>query len=108
MTKEFINRNDEFTSNIALIENQNTALGFVGVPTKELIYFGGKSFSSKCINKSKQINNVKYKSINGICRIIASKNHLNEEPKNYIKNLNSPTKLIQAGSSLKFIKIAKV
>ena len=33
-TKEFINRNDEFTSNLALIDNQKTTLGFVRVPTR--------------------------------------------------------------------------
>ena len=106
-TKEFINRNNEFTSNVALIENNRTTLGFVGIPSKELIYFGGKMFGSKCINKFNQKNKIKYKSKAGICRVIASKSHLNAETKNFIEKINMPIQLIQAGSSLKFIKIAE-
>ncbi len=106
-TKEFINGNDEFTTNLALIENQNTTLGFVGVPSRDLIYYGGKNFGSKCIDKEKKISKIRCKSQIGICRVVASKNHLNEETKKFISNLNVPTKLIQAGSSLKFIKIAE-
>lgn len=105
-TKEFINRNNEFTCNLALIENKKTRLGFVGVPSEELIYYGGKTFGSKCINKFNKISNVKYKSKSGICRVVASKSHLNKETKNFIESINIPTELIQAGSSLKFIKIA--
>ena len=46
-TKEFINRNNEFTCNLALIENNRATLGFVGIPSRELIYYGGKIFGSK-------------------------------------------------------------
>lgn len=106
-TKEFINRNDEFTSNVALIENKKTRLGFVGVPCKELIYYGGKIFGSKSINKFNKISNIKYKSKTGVCRVIASKSHLNENTQDFIKNINIPIELIQAGSSLKFINIAE-
>ena len=106
-TKEFINRNDEFTSNVALIENNKTRLGFVGVPCKELIYYGGKNFGSKSIDKFNKISNLKYHSKNKICRVIASKSHLNNKTKEFIKNIDIPTELIQAGSSLKFIKIAE-
>ena len=106
-TKEFINRNNEFTSNVALIENKKTRLGFVGVPCKELVYYGGKIFGSKSINKFNQVSDIKYKSKNGICRVIASKSHLNEQTKEFIKTINIPTEIIQAGSSLKFIKIAE-
>ena len=60
-TKEFIKKNDEFTCNLALIENNVSKLGFVGVPVKELIYFGGKQFGSKLINKDKIITTVSYK-----------------------------------------------
>ena len=106
-TKEFINRNNEFTSNVALIEKNKTRLGFVGVPSKELIYYGGKDFGSKSIDKFNKISNIKYEGKNEICRVVASKSHLNEQTKDYIENINMPIELIQAGSSLKFIKIAE-
>ncbi len=106
-TKEFINKSDEFTCNLALIENNISTLGFVSIPVKELVYFGGKEFGSKVLNKDKKISEVKYKSKKGICRVVASKNHMNEKTKKYIENFEGNVKLIQAGSSLKFIKIAE-
>ncbi len=39
-TKEFIKRNDEFTVNIALIEEQAPALGVVYAPAIDTLYFG--------------------------------------------------------------------
>jgi 3'(2'), 5'-bisphosphate nucleotidase len=39
-TKEFVNRNGEFTVNIALIEGHRTVLGIVGVPAQQSIYVG--------------------------------------------------------------------
>jgi 3'(2'), 5'-bisphosphate nucleotidase len=37
-TKEFIKKNDEFTVNIALIQNQQPILGVIGVPAKNTVY----------------------------------------------------------------------
>ena len=106
-TKEFIKKNDEFTCNLALIENNITTLGFVSVPVRELIYFGGKGFGSKLINKKKEIAEVEYKKHSGVTRVVASKSHLNEETKKFIDDIKGQVELIQAGSSLKFIRIAE-
>ena len=106
-TKEFIKKNDEFTCNLALVENKVSTLGFVSVPVKELIYYGGKEFGSKLINKNKTITEIKYKKVSGIIRVVASKSHLNKETKEFIKDIKGKIELIQAGSSLKFIKIAE-
>ena len=106
-TKEFIKKNDEFTCNLALIENNISTLGFVSVPVRKLIYFGGKRFGSKLFNKNKAITEVKYKKLSGVTRVVASKSHLNEETKKFINNIQGKVELIQAGSSLKFIKIAE-
>ena len=40
-TKEFVNRRDEFTVNIALIEKDYPVLGLVYLPVKRMLYFGG-------------------------------------------------------------------
>jgi 3'(2'), 5'-bisphosphate nucleotidase len=42
-TKEFVNRNGEFTVNIALIDNQQPVLGIVGVPVRDQVYVGVQS-----------------------------------------------------------------
>ena len=41
-TKEFINKNGEFTINIALIKNNKSVLGVVSVPYKNRIYYAEK------------------------------------------------------------------
>ena len=106
-TKEFIKKNEEFTCNLALIENNVATLGFVSVPVRELIYFGGKRFGSKLVNKNKTIAEIKHKRLSGVTRVVASKSHLNEETKKFINGIQGKVELIQAGSSLKFIKIAE-
>ena len=39
-TKEFVNRNGEFTVNVALIDGHSAVLGVVGVPVQNRIFFG--------------------------------------------------------------------
>mgnify|MGYP000005547917 CR=1 FL=1 len=106
-TKEFIKKNDEFTCNLALVENNVSTLGFVSVPVKGLIYYGGKLHGSKLVSQNKKISEIKYKKNSGICRVVASKSHLNKETTEFINQIEGKVELIQAGSSLKFIKIAE-
>jgi len=107
-TKEFIKRNSEFTCNLALIENNKATLGFVGVPVQESLYVGGLSIASTRENKTGQALTIHWKqSSSGIIRVVASKSHLNEETQQFIANLAGEIELVQAGSSLKFLKIAE-
>lgn len=39
-TKEFIHQRDEFTINLSLIQNNQTILSFIAVPTEQVIYVG--------------------------------------------------------------------
>ncbi|MEP2671039.1 MAG: 3'(2'),5'-bisphosphate nucleotidase CysQ [Cyclobacteriaceae bacterium] len=45
-TKEFIKRNDEFTVNIALIENQQPILGVLAVPVTGVVYYAAKGLGA--------------------------------------------------------------
>ena len=45
-TKEFIKKNDEFTVNIALVENQKPILGVIYAPALNLLYFSEKKIGS--------------------------------------------------------------
>lgn len=49
---------------------------------------------------------IKHESAPNITRVVASKSHLNDETRAFIENLESAVALVQAGSSLKFLKIA--
>ena len=106
-TKEFINRNDEFTCNLALIENHEPTLGFVSVPALELLYYGGPCCDSRRVNRLGEITSLKSMKQSGLTRVVASKSHLNEETQAFIEAIEGEIELVQAGSSLKFLKIAE-
>lgn len=105
-TKEFIKHTGEFTCNVALIENQQPIIGFVTIPAKNEFYFGGKSFGAFLKKPDKQLCQIKTSKMKDVTRIIASKSHLNEETKVFIKKQPGKVELVRAGSSLKFLKIA--
>ena len=49
-TKEFIKQNDEFTVNIALIENNRPVLGIIYAPIFQVLYFAYKKGGSYKLN----------------------------------------------------------
>jgi 3'(2'), 5'-bisphosphate nucleotidase len=106
-TKEFIKRNGEFTCNLALIEHNKTTLGFVGVPANDKLYTGGGSITSQKSDRNNAPLTIKHVRTNPtLTRIVASKSHLNSETQAFIENIDGDVELVQAGSSLKFLKIA--
>jgi len=106
-TKEFIKKNGEFTCNLALIENKQPSLGFVGVPAKNTLYIGGKHTPSTCEQRNGQVKKIAHCKIDKtLTRVVASKSHLNEETQAFIDAIGGNVELVQAGSSLKFLKIA--
>ncbi len=113
-TKEFIKRNDEFTVNIALIEDNSPIAGVVYVPvTKELFWGNNKgSFSAKFDEESESIADVRKlpTTISKEYFVVAgSKSHMNSETEAFIQSLDTkgkPVKMISKGSSLKICMIA--
>jgi 3'(2'), 5'-bisphosphate nucleotidase len=107
-TKEFLARNNEFTVNIALIEDGEPVWGVVYAPALDLMYWGGRSFGA--FRKAKDAT-VPIKVSIGVqpgrpFRVVASRSHLNAETSAFIKKLGI-VELVQAGSSLKFCRIAE-
>ena len=113
-TKEFINRNGEFTVNIALIENNKTTMGVIFAPvTKELYFSKYKLGSFKSFvnlynyNIDNIIMNAKKLPLalsNSDYTVVASRSHLSTETKEYINELklkHKKVKIISRGSSLK-------
>ena len=105
-TKEFIKRNGEFTCNLALIENKQPTLGLVGVPAANELYVGGVAIPSTRESVDGSAEAIQHKPAPNITRVVASKSHLNDETRAFIENLEGEVALVQAGSSLKFLKIA--
>ena len=106
-TKEFIARNGEFTVNIALIEEGRSTLGVVYAPAIDALYWGGTGLGAfRCIGDQTVTINVEPAAEGRACRVVASKSHLNEATQAMIDRLGDVS-LVQAGSSLKFCRVAE-
>ena len=112
-TKEFIKKNDEFTVNIALIEDNIPYLGVIYVPAKSLLYLAEKdkgSFKTNTKEKLKNLEGVQKINVSNQMnrtRIIGSRSHSNSTFDNWVKEKFSNAEIVQAGSSLKFCLVAE-
>jgi 3'(2'), 5'-bisphosphate nucleotidase len=110
-TKEFIAKNGEFTVNIALIDQGRSVLGIVYAPVLGLLYWGGPALGA-FRKQGGRTHAISVEQETGQpnpalqCRVVASKNHLNEATQKLIDKLGEVS-LIQAGSSLKFCRVAE-
>ena len=113
-TKEFINKNGEFTVNIALIKNAKPILGIIYSPFLSELYFAQKDQGAYKINCSQTIksleNSVKILSNNkkksDEIIIIGSRSHSNKKFNEWINKNYKNYQILQKGSSLKFCEIA--
>jgi len=107
-TKEFISRNGEFTVNIALIDQGVPVFGVVYAPVPDQMYWGSAQSGAFC-EQAGQVRSIRVAASVGpdaLCRVLASKSHLNLETSAFIARLGRHA-LVQAGSSLKFCRIAE-
>ena len=105
-TKDFTQRTDEFTVNIALIEDGVPVLGVVTAPALKEAYWGAQGEGAFKRDRTGAIRQISVAEPKDVVRVVASKNHLNEDTKAFIQKFESH-KLVQAGSSLKFCRIAE-
>jgi 3'(2'), 5'-bisphosphate nucleotidase len=119
-TKEFISKNDEFTVNIALVENQTPVLGVIYVPVTRKIYFAAKGFGSfvySITNTTEAVDDIIAAAVKlplatelKVRTIIASRSHRSVETAQYVdeqKQKYGEVNLVSAGSSLKFCLVAE-
>lgn len=105
-TKEFTQRSGEFTVNIALIEGGEPVMGVVTAPALKEAFWGVKAEGAHKRDRTGRINRIRVTEPQATKRVVASKNHMNDETRNFIKALGAH-KTVQAGSSLKFCRIAE-
>lgn len=105
-TKEFTRRTGEFTVNIALIAHGEPVLGVVTAPALKEAFWGAKGEGAYKRSNTGQVSAIQIAGPQKVSRIVASKNHLNDETKAFINKVGDHT-LLQAGSSLKFCRIAE-
>lgn len=107
-TKEFIKRNGEFTVNIALVHQQELALGVVYAPCLDELYWavrGQGAFLEKN-GEVRRLHAATFSMDDPGLRVVCSRSHLNEGTQAFIDALNEPEKVSQ-GSSLKFLILAR-
>ncbi|MCW9033636.1 MAG: 3'(2'),5'-bisphosphate nucleotidase CysQ [Rhodospirillales bacterium] len=105
-TKQFVSRKDEFTVNIALIEDRTPLLGVVYVPAYDHMYLGsplGATFSEKG-EEPKPIHVRKRPEESLVA--VASISHRTQETDDFLEQVGA-TETTSAGSSLKFCLVAK-
>jgi 3'(2'), 5'-bisphosphate nucleotidase len=106
-TKEFINKNGEFTVNIALIENNKPVLGVVHVPVSAETYIACQGFGAKKIDSQGTIKTISVrKKTNNPINVIGSRSHRGNSLVKFLDNLGD-YQFYSVGSSLKFCMIAE-
>ena len=109
-TKEFINKNGEFTVNIALIQRNTPIGGIIYAPCTDTLYCGsnetgvyknekGKLIQFSSLEERKQFDDLLQREH---LTVVASRSHLSPETKSFIDRLKNVT-LTSMGSSLKFM-----
>ena len=108
-TKEFINKNDEFTVNIALIENGKAVLGVVYCPPLNRFYFAAEgvgAFKQEADNSAVEINVANQPSAEETWNVVGSRRHGAEALEKFAEKLGK-VETVSMGSSLKLCLVAE-
>jgi len=106
-TKEFLNRNGEFTVNLALIHNDFPIMGIVYVPALEVLYFSYKNKGSFKRTKGTSSVTIRARRLGQPEVVFArSRSHPDVQEEEVISGFGK-TQTIPVGSSLKFCYVAE-
>ncbi|MBC8755351.1 3'(2'),5'-bisphosphate nucleotidase CysQ [Kordia sp. YSTF-M3] len=119
-TKEFIKRNGEFTVNIALVENGKPILGVIYIPAQKALYYAitaeQKAFKIELAEHNITADMLQHAveifpaNESDVITITSSRSYTNQQIFDLIAKFEGEqkqTKLIKAGSSLKFCLMAE-
>lgn len=123
-TKEFIKKNDEFTVNIAFVEEGKPELGVIFAPALNTLYFAlvseSKAFryiispevevsAEEVLEKAEEISPATSKGEQ--LKVVGSRSHMNEDTQRFIEDLKQTygeeIEIVSRGSSLKFCLVAE-
>ena len=111
-TKEFINKNGEFTINIALVEDRVPTAGCVYAPARERIFVGGDKAWAGPLKPGGTVNPdtlepiATRKAPDGGKTAVMSRSHADEKTVAFADSVGV-TEKVSAGSSLKFCLVAE-
>ncbi|WP_411383612.1 3'(2'),5'-bisphosphate nucleotidase CysQ [Pseudomonas sp. L7] len=112
-TKEFIAGSEEFTVNIALIENGEVVFGVVSMPTNGRCYFGGRALGAWRVEPQGDARPIHVRNAppaDGRFTVVASRRHTSPEQEALLAGLGAEVgelELANIGSSLKFCLLAE-
>ncbi|WP_339448099.1 3'(2'),5'-bisphosphate nucleotidase CysQ [Pseudomonas sp. EA_5y_Pfl2_R50] len=112
-TKEFISGSEEFTVNIALIENGQVVFGVVSMPTNGRFYVGGAGFGAWRCDKGGTPVAIQVRDVPApgeAFTVVASRRHSSPEQERLLAGLSASLgelQLANIGSSLKFCLLAE-
>ena len=106
-TKEFVNRNGEFTVNIALIEDGRPVLGVVHVPVQAKTYVGCEGLGAQRRNEDSDPVSIRVSaSSESPLRVVGSRSHRGASLDAFLARVGEH-EMIPMGSSLKFCVVAE-
>jgi len=106
-TREFVNRNGEFTVNIALIESHRPILGVVHVPVTGTTYSGVQGLGSTVLDAGGRRQPIRAARNSGAAvRVVGSRSHRGASLDAFLGKLGQ-VEMHPMGSSLKFCRIAE-
>jgi len=105
-TREFVNRNDEFTVNIALIEDHRPVLGVVHVPVQNKTYVGCAGLGAECRTGGDVPEPLRVADASHVpVRVVGSRSHRGTSLDAFLEALGE-FDMVPMGSSLKFCVVA--
>lgn len=112
-TKEFIAGSEEFTVNIALIDNGAVVFGVVAMPTNGRCYFGGRERGAWRVDRGAHAERIQVRNTppaDGQFTVVASRRHSSPQQEALLAGLRGAVgelALANIGSSLKFCLLAE-
>lgn len=106
-TKSFIRRTDEFTVNIALMEDNHPVFGAIYIPAQEVLYYGSKAYGAyrQCSGDAPRHIHARAQPEEGAA-VVVSMSHVTKETQAFLDTVEVESK-VSASSSLKFCRVAE-
>jgi 3'(2'),5'-bisphosphate nucleotidase len=106
-TKEFISKNDEFTINLALVEEGMPVLGLIACPVKNIIFYAvrGEGAYKLKANKHEAVKVNQKETLDNL-NLVISRSHAHPLELAVLGKLKNPQQM-QCGSALKYCTVAE-
>ncbi len=106
-TKDFVNKDDMFAINIALVKNHQPVIGVVAIPAQDKIYFAVKDKGSYVFSSNEMISKLHVSSKKKNLTVLNSSFHKNQKYLDFVKSNKKISDIKYVGSALKSCLIAQ-